>query len=288
MKTYFTLFFAMLLSHHISSQETGKVDYAQLGISFNIPEGWIGQETDDYFLMQSNTIPGIILLMIEDYASVEAMKSDMQVGYQEGFGTRLNPVGKVTLLDDNTLQGEYTGKVEGQSAKAYMTGTINAYGNDVFVLAITSPDYYSEQFKELALSVEKSLDFRAQEKAPPSDDWMSMLSGVRLTYMDSYSSTSGGISGGYSNEIKIDLCQAGYFNYMGNNSMTIGSDVSSGYTGGSNRGNGKWSIEKDILRLSFNNGKVWEYTLSIHDDKLYLNNDRYFRTWSGEFAPDCN
>ena len=288
MKSYISFFILIICIYQGISQQSGIVNYAQLGISFEIPDGWIGQETGDYFLMQSNATPGFILMMIEEYSSIDEMKSDIKMGYKEGFSTNLTPVGSISLLDDNTLVGEYSGKVEGEPAKAYLTGTINPHGSDVIVLAITSSDLYSKKYKQLALSLEKSLQFKSPLKAEVSNDWMTMLSGVRLTYMDSYSSTSGGISGGYSNEIKIDLCQAGYFNYYGNNSMTIGSDVSSGYSGGNTQGNGKWAIEGDKLKLSFNNGKVWEYILSISDEKLYLDNDRYFRTWSGEFAPDCN
>ena len=273
------------------TQQTGVINYEQLGISFTIPEGWVGQEVDEMFLIASKTKPGVILLSAQEYTTLSEMQYEMERGYHDGYGTSLNPTSSIMSKGKNVLHGEYSGTLEGQSAKAYVTGTLNPHGYDVFIMAATTTSMYTDEYKELALNLENSLRFKQPEEAPASNDWQSMLSGVRLTYMHTYNSTSystGGVSGGFSSEIKIDLCEAGYFNYYGNDDMALGNDYSSAYSSSKGQGNGQWEVKGNILRLQFNNGQVAEYQLTWEEEKLYLDGYRYFRTWSGEYAPDCN
>lgn len=273
------------------AQQTGKVNYEQLGISFTIPTGWAGQETNDIYLITSQTKAGAILLSIEDYTSQDQMKTDMEAGYREEGGTDLKPSSPISQAGNNTLGIEYTGMLEGQSAKAYVTGTINPYGQDVFIMAVTTADIYSDEYKQLAIDLKKSLVFAKPEATPASEDWKTLLSGVKLTYMDSYSSNSysaGGVSGGYSTENVFDLCSQGFFIYYGSDNMTVGGSASSGYSSSSGRGSGQWEVAGNTLRLKFQNGKIWEYELSLEEGKTYLNGKRYFRTWDGDYAPKCD
>ena len=273
------------------TQQTGVINYEQLGIAFTIPEGWMGQEVDEMFVIASNTKPGVIMLSAQDYSTLSEMQYEMERGYHDGYGTSLSPTSSIFAKGKYTLHGEFSGTLEGQSAKAYVTGTINPHGYDVFIMAATTTSMYSDDYKHLALNLESSLQFKQPEVAESNNDWKSMLSGVRLTYMHTYNSTSyssGGVSGGYSSEIKIDLCEVGYFNYYGSDDMSLGNDSSSAYSSSKDQGNGQWEVMGNTLRLKFNNGQVSEYQLSWEDEKLYLDGYRYFRTWSGEYAPDCN
>lgn len=269
------------------AQQSGVVNYEQLGISFTIPEGWVGQEVEDVYLITSYTKAGFITLSVEDYTSQEQMLSEMKSGYQEGFGTNLQPTGDVDIIDQNTLGAEYGGTLEGQAARAYVTGTINDYGQDIYIMAATTADLYSTDYKKLALHLEQSLVFSEVTHEAATKDWYSLLSNTKLTYMDSYSSNSGGFSGGYSSETVFDLCGQGYFNYYGSSNISVGSDVSSAYSGDSGRGSGAWEVVGNTLRLKFKNGEIWEYELTVEDGKTFLNGYRYFRTSEGEYAPDC-
>ncbi|MEO0340546.1 MAG: hypothetical protein AAF242_15215, partial [Bacteroidota bacterium] len=58
-------------------------------------------------------------------------------------------------------------------------------------------------------------------------------------------------------------------------------------------GSGEWKVVGNfqgqaVLQLNFYSGEVYEYTLSMDDKKTLLNGKRYFRTWNGENAPNCN
>ena len=47
---------AMLYSiciNTVIAQESGKVDYPQLGLSFDIPESWVGQEGEGIYFIEN-------------------------------------------------------------------------------------------------------------------------------------------------------------------------------------------------------------------------------------------
>ena len=252
-----------------------------------VPEGWVGQEANGVFLMGSYTKPGAIIVAPQEYTSVQNLRTEIQKGYQEAGGTSLMPASAIKTIDQNTVAVELTGTLQFQAAKGYLSGSINPYGQDVVIMALTTTEMYTDEHRQLVMQVEKSLAF-SQPKA--SNDWKSLLSGVKLTYMDSYYSgsyTDGGVSGGYSTELVFDLCSAGYFIHYGSDNMTVGSDVSSGYSSGRSSGSGEWEVVGNTLRLKFNNGRVWEYQLSMEEKKLHLDGKRYYRTWTGDYAPNC-
>lgn len=74
------IFLALFLSISLSAQETGQKDYPTLGISFTIPDGWLGQEGQGVYMMGSNSIPGLILVMPSSVASLDAMRQEARAG----------------------------------------------------------------------------------------------------------------------------------------------------------------------------------------------------------------
>ena len=151
----------------------------------------------------------------------------------------------------------------------------------------TSGDYVTR-----AQALAESVVFFTPEKSSELVEWQEWFKGARLTYMNSYSSGVGadGSYGGYSDEITIDLCEAGYFKYNSNSEMAIdggyGSDYNASTFGNSrDSGNGQWSVTerggKLLLILAFYSGETYEYALKYEDKKTYLNDQRYFVTREG-------
>jgi hypothetical protein len=104
-----------------------------------------------------------------------------------------------------------------------------------------------------------------------------------------------GAYAGGSQTTKIDLCSQGYFRYSDSNQMAVdggfGSGYNaSGYSGGADQGQGQWEVaargQTPLLRLKFHDGRVLEYVLSMPDGKTYLDDKRYFRTYSNDSQPD--
>ena len=193
-------------------------------------------------------------------------------------------------VGQNGIGTEFEGTLEYQPAKAYVIGGVNPHGSGVTIVSATLKDKYSSQHKQTALAVAKTLQFKKANIGPLADQWKERISGTRLTYMSSYS--PGGGTGGYSNESVIDLCPQSYFNYSTINHMSI--DVgSTAYNNRIRAGAGQWKIAGNhsgqaVLQLNFSSSEVYEYVLSRDGDKTFLNGDRYFRTRTGENAPNCN
>jgi len=298
MRSLFMLI-CLSLSTCLSAQETGQKDYPTLGISFTIPDGWVGQEGEGVYLMGSNTLPGVVLVIPSSTASLEAMRQEARVGVvDQATGTNLQLSGDIQDLSNQAIGAEFSGMLEKQPAKAFIIGAYNPYGQSVSIMAVTLTDKYGEQYPAVAKKVWQSLQFRKPVVPPVVDQWKERISGTRLTYMESYSSidysnpnyTSGG---GYSKEEKIDLCPQGSFNYNDKFDMSVSVPNSGGNANNRDRGAGRWTViannqGQPVLQLQFSSGEVYEYVLSMEGDKTFLNGNRYFRTWTGENAPVCN
>lgn len=289
---------AFFTSTTLIGQATGKVDYKHLGLSFTIPSGWLGQEAEMGYMMGSNSVPGLIMILPHDQPySLEQIKAQAQSGLNEGNGTNLQLASAVTELGKGTVGGEFSGTLEWQPAKAYIVGMHNPHGLGITIIAITTSDKYNNQYPGYAKAVMNSVQFRQPESKEDIGEWKEWMKNVKLTYMESYSSVSPGVDGmtggGYSLSKEIDLCGAGYFNYYGSSNFSTGSDNSSAYGNSNNKGNGTWDIRvgpdgNPLLVLNFNDGETSSFTLTYQDKKLYLDGTRYFRTTQGEYAPSCN
>lgn len=295
---YLLSFFGLLGCLSLFGQATGKVDYKHLGVSFTIPNGWVGQEAEMGYMMGSNSVPGIILLLPHDQSyTLEQIKAQAQAGLNEGNGTNLQLSGTLNELGSGAVGSEFTGTLEWQPAKAYIIGMTNPHGLGLSIVSVTTADQYNDQYPAYAKAVMRSVAFRKPESKEDIGEWKEWMSNVKLTYMESYSSVSPGADGmtggGYSLSKEIDLCRAGYFNYYGSSHISTGSDNSSAFNNSNSKGNGSWDIQVGadgnlLLVLTFNDGSTSSYTLTYKDKKLFLNGTRYFRTTQGEYAPSCN
>lgn len=294
MKTLSFLFCSLLFSLSLAAQQTGKVDYPNLGISFTIPDGWVGQETDGGFMVGHYTIPGLILLSPHEVRTLEDMKREASMGMSDGVTIDLRLSAAIKTLAANAISAEYTGTIQGQSARAVAIGLINTEGSGVNIIAMSTTGEFSPALETAAMDIYRSLVLKKADTGDLIRQWKDGLANSRLTYMESYNSTpsyDGGIGGGMNSKTVIDLCREGYFNYSSQGSISLGGDGISGSSSGSNRGNGTWSIEAQtgeaVLVLRFHNGEVKSYSLDYRDDKVFLNGTRFFRTTSGEYAPAC-
>jgi hypothetical protein len=290
------LFTTICLPIFSFAQLTGKINYEKLGISFEIPQGWKGQGGDGSVILGSDNIPGIVLITSHSY-SVEDLKREAQKGIYDENGTVLSLGGPLENISENALGGTFTGTLEWQPAKAYVLGVANPYHSPgISIMAVTLSNMYTEEHEKVCKQIYNSLIIKEVDRSKELGEWNKWLSNVRLTYMDSHYSSSytdGGISAGYSSDTKIDLCSAGYFKFNSNSNTTFSGDGVSGYGVDQDAGDGRWKIVigasgEPSLILNFQNGEQYVYKLEYYDEKLFLNGDRFFRTTSGEYAPNCN
>jgi len=292
------LCFSFFLNTTSMAQKTGKIEYKSLGLSFTIPNGWVGQEGDGAFIMGSNTLAGFMMVTTNQAQSIDQLKQEAMAGIQEANGTALQTNGQFESIGSNGIGAEFNGTAEWQPATAYVAGLTNPYGNGVTIMVITLKDQYTAQHKAAVMALAKSVHFKKPEYGPIVQQWKEKFSGVRLTYMDSYSSIDYSNSdyttgGGYSSKEEIDLCAQGYFRFNQQHDMSVDMGGAYGNSNSSGQGSGTWKIignasGQGVLQLNYYDGKVSEYVLSMDGDKTMLNGYRYFRTWTGDNAPNCN
>ncbi len=277
----------------------GDVEYKTLGIRFSIPQGWKGRETAEGFVIGHDSEPGMIILSTHQYKTLEQIKEEAQHGFQDENGTSLQVTGNFNPVGENGIGALYQGMMQWTQVKLYAIGLTNPHGYGLTIMAGTSDDLYTDKYKRLAESVAASVRFSKPETGPIVDQWKQHLTGKRLTYMDSYYSSSPGIDGmeggGYSSEETIDLCPQGYFNFSSSSDVSVDTGGAYGFGASSGQGNGTWEITGNVnggatLLLNFNNGKVNEYELTYEDEKTMLNGYRYYITdgsYSDDQAPKC-
>ncbi|MEL7119420.1 MAG: hypothetical protein AAFO07_08270 [Bacteroidota bacterium] len=284
--TLFTIAFCTIASLTLNAQQTGKVDYKFLGVSFTIPNGWIGQEAEGMFIIGSNTTPGIILVTTHESTTLEQLKQEATVGMNDGQGTQLTASGSIENIGSDAIGVNMAGTLEWQAAKGYAIGVINPHGTGVLIMALSTPQQYSETLTKAAKQVKNSLSFRKPETGPIVQQWKSQVGGRRLTHMNSYYSpsyTDGGISGGYSDKVIIELCNNGSFTHSSSYTMSASGSNASVYDSDQGYGDGKWKITvngagQPILQLNFYKGEVYSYDLTFQDEYLHMNGKKYFRT----------
>ncbi len=283
----------------LNAQETEKIDYPELGISFYVPEGWVGKKAASGFFMTSTTTKGFVMVLSHQVKSLSEMEQEATSGFKVGDGTFLYPVNGVEKIMENAIAGIYEGTIDTKPAKALIVGLVNPYGNGLTILSAAKANEYFDALKNAGLMVTASVHFyEPVSVAQPvsvvpqgeTSEWTDLLNDSRLTYMSTYST----YGGGNSSKRIIDLCSKGYFNFSSNHSMALDTGGAFGSSSNGNQGAGTWRVVNDqgqhILLLSFYNGEVYEYLVTTdEDDKTFLNGERYFRTYkdSGKYSPQC-
>ena len=277
------------------AQLRGEITYEHLGITFTIPPDWQGQELEDGVLLASNTIAGFVMISTHQYTSLDQLRQEASVGLIEEGGTQMQMQGDFESLNQQSIAARFGGTFEYEPAKAYMAGIINPQGMGLMVAAFSTSEAYGAAQEQVVRDLISSTRFTTAKSKSVVEEWREYFLNSRLTYVDNYSSgsySSGGLGGGYSSNVKIDLCARGYFNYHSNSSMSIGGDGASAISSGGSNGQGTWQVMGTaqggaVLQLEFYNGETYEYTLSYEDEKVHLNGERYYVTSEGEYAPDC-
>jgi hypothetical protein len=286
----------LILAIDVIAQEplTGEIVYEHLGVTLTVPEGWVAQEGDGVIFMGNEKVSGLILMTVHESHDMEQMKVNLQAGFSED-GMELFANGTPKELRAGAASMEYTGQIEGKPAKGIGMALLNPYGNGVAIVALALEEVWDPALPGAAMKLMESIRFNKVEYEGPSvDQWKKHLTNVRLTRIESYSSPAAGdagAGGGYSSRQQIDLC-GDKFHITGNSSVYVDGGGNSGHSGGNLSSDGTWSVlespnGKPVLQLSHSNGERTEYELDMQDSKMYMNGQRWFRTWEGDHAPDC-
>ena len=272
-------------------------------MSFTIPKGWVGQEADGGYVMQSQNSPYYMMVQAVPFESMEQVQQEMNNGIQGDDGSvSIIRTGEFEYVGKSGLGANFSSDDIFQSLHMYVAGIYSSPGRGVMLISGHHEGNYSNDYVLACKQVAKSIRFnRVVSKAPSKKSWNALeerYTDIRLTYIDSYySSGYGDMGGGYRQKIIIDLCNKGYFTYSDNFEMGGGNGNSTFIGADGNAGNGTWSIEASgrhsgVLKLYFHNGEVYTYQLETNEsNETYLDGYRYYKTTPYDedpnYQPQC-
>lgn len=246
-----------------------RVQFSSLGVSFVIPSAWIGAlpEGAAFFVMGSQTKPGMILAWAEPSSSLAALKVMLSSPVPlDGRGAILQPTGPAQVTG-NVVTASFTTSVEGQTFIGLAKATVNPHSTAVGFIALGPVDQKG-QFSGLVNGLLGSLQTMSkQQMAQSSGSWNAKLRGWALLYMKT-------TSGGLSTKKKISLCPDGTFNYSDNDTYLSGGTSGVGHTSES----GTWKIHGSTLLLTNREGSTGAYNLEHHGGKIFVDGQHWFRT----------
>ncbi|MEM7103968.1 MAG: hypothetical protein AAF502_12600 [Bacteroidota bacterium] len=285
MKLPFFTFLFLLFSTSFFAQKTGHIDYEYLGISFDTPEGWMGQETETGYIFTSHTIAGMIIILPHDEQhTIEEVEAYANSGINEGPGNQLTLTGKLEKFGTRAIGGEFSGKIDWTKVNAFVVAKLNPYGKGVTIISTTTPEQYNANYRKYAVELANSIQYKQAAESQALKQFRQDLTGAKIKHLNTF----GDASNGGSTKIEMDLCVNGRFSYYysafsgANNANEISDfDISVSSNSQDNK-LGNWAIEQDghgnaYLILNCENGEVIEYDLSYQNGTdLHLDDTRYY------------
>jgi hypothetical protein len=238
------------------------------GFVIHPPVGWKSQKNAQGVLLGHDAIAGMIIVFPHQAPDMQTVQSQMQVGLTDE-GVQLSLAGALQQIGTNAVGGDYTGIYNGQQAKARGIGTVSPYGGGAYILAITTPEKYTNEIVRAADAVATGMEYgRAQ--APQGSDAMQFLAGTWVTMTRN-------------TETRVTLtADGGYFenyeaSYSGSSSDGMGNQDMSWGTAGNNQSQGRWtaqgSREQGVITITYANGNNTsiEYRVHVENGETYWN-----------------
>lgn len=268
----------------MNAQQSQKVDLKQLGLSFEIPEGWTGKMESDYILLGHHTIVGFMALFQNNEKSLEALKSSAEQGINEA-GVSLQLQKEVVVKSKTQVEATYQGTYQGSNVKAYAIGLLNNNGRGMTILILTEIDKFTDTHITEAQKLASTVTFYESVDSEWVTFWKQRLAGSQYKYL--YSSYDEDYIGGTtssSETIIINFCSDGRFKYYYNQMTTLDTDDAAGHQALNDDSTGTYEIyghgDEVWVDLNFNSGKTNSYELSTDSkkQKTLLNGVRYYNT----------
>lgn len=273
------------------SQDKKIISFNDLGFQFSIPNDWEGTEKESTYILTSKNHQGFVTISTLPFTDMIELKRHVSGGIKKGEGFFLAPIDEVETINEDRLQGKFSGLINFSPVIAYIIIIKGEQKQMVMILAAESKENYSNKYELLAIEIASGFSFFKPKMPSIVEEYKTMLNDTKLTYIESDDHSYSGISTGYRTKTIIDLCEQGFFNFYDFRS----DGMVSAFSADNNKGAGKWDIIKDndgniVLQLRYYDGEIYEYDFQYLNGKIFLDGDHYLRTTEGDlkYKPDCN
>jgi hypothetical protein len=254
--------------------EAGEVLFApHFGFTATVPQGWSGvlPRESEVFLLSSQTRPIEVFVFANEKGDLKTIKSNWEKGVPMDEHIKLKP--KNATIQDGLLTSEVlaAGPTIDKGKRAYAVAKCSEHGPCVISLAfMAAPDY--DAAKKTVDEFMTQLKFEAPSLASPYEkfDWKKFLAGKVLIAYDLREKGS--------KENKVELCSDGTF-YASISKKGIMKNQNPQYRG---KLSGIWTAEgigeTGTLVLEFKKNELpsMQVMMTIHDEQIYANQERYF------------
>ncbi|HEV8512703.1 MAG TPA: hypothetical protein VGQ59_05485 [Cyclobacteriaceae bacterium] len=255
--------------------EAGETLYApRLGFIAKVPEGWQGllpQETQVFSLSSMTSVFGEIYVFGREQGDIRAMQEAWNKGID--FTETIRLKANAPVIKDGILSSEVIGEGEviNKGNRAFAIARCNPSGPCVTLLALAPIQFY-ETVKNVSTKFMETSSFEPPSNAPVHADlnWKEFLSNKSLL---AYVEVEGGTK-----QNMVEFCADGTFTSDVDKTGWL-KKQNAIYNG---RNSGQWTVEgigvQTKLHLTFKKKKVppLEVTLTIKDEKIYAEGERYF------------
>lgn len=240
----------------------------ELGVAFNLPEGWVGAMQDSYFVVGSHTEPGLIILGADRMTGSEAV-SFLSSPQDLGDGYVLAPTGAPQQAD-NTFSVDCVITNGLQTLQGEVRAILGDHGIGVAIIAV-APEALA--IKRTAASIEQSITFSRPVVPEPGEltgPWVQQLAGVKIVRFYHGS--------GYNEKEYYNFCPDGSF-YRVFEAGGATPNVASGAFLDEN--GGKWSVSGPLtngtVRLYYKNGDSNALRVAVQSGSLVVDGNRWLR-----------
>jgi len=238
------------------------------GLSFTIPDGYLGEGDRDAFVIGKKDVDGLILVRAVQ-AEISAVEAEMkgQVQIEEVL---LTPTGSLQQsADGSTMEYSASGKMSGLGI---IKASHGAHGfSGVAIGLATQPNYADFKLATGQVVDSMSLGEPIEESSSPSSvDWKAELSGYSFVYYES--------GDGYTIEMRYRFCSDSTAYYKDYELyMDLGSSLDEFH--------GNWQVLNASgntvdLRLNWQNDN-WDEQIELVDGKFFIDGSKWFREPAG-------
>ena len=268
-----------------------QVGSSTLGVSFEIPQDWLGgiPQGAEALMLGSNTRPGLVLAIGQQSTDVSEVVATMSQPVPLDNSIVLMPQGQ-PQVSGRWVNCWYFASDGFTSYTGYAMALVDPDGKGVLFIAAGpqgEADYYQTLVNQMA-STTQTISFSGgstttaqgdagDESSQVVQEWIDFLAGQRMTYMSSASSFSGGVDS--STRRDMYLCRDGRFIYEDESLISI--DSGSG-SGGQESDTGRWRIVTQGgtvgIELTWDSGGESAHLLEYVNGETHLDGERWFVT----------
>lgn len=120
-------------------QDESRIEDAEMGFSFSVPEGWQSSKKEDSYILGSPKANGFILVKTENLHSIKEVKTAMEGGIELEDGTKLMPVEKLNMLGKQGVSGLFRGVIDDVEMTGYLMALMSITKQKTVLCISVSP-----------------------------------------------------------------------------------------------------------------------------------------------------